>query len=122
MYPASFIPELTITSAIPRICVSLIFAWNTFQLFQPIGGVFTRSLICAKEAALIRATPAKIIFPEPAISTPYRLFLIPAKRGPQKESDRIHRIAEVISIFLSQLNLSFFFVFLPARTPLSLTK
>src|SRR6266542_5713689 len=38
-YPTSFIPDLTIASAMPRTNSSLTLQANLFQVFQPMGGV-----------------------------------------------------------------------------------
>src|ERR1700693_1393647 len=46
-YPASFMPEATIASAICRIRSSLTLQPNLFQLFHPIGGVLANALSCA---------------------------------------------------------------------------
>src|SRR6187549_850181 len=48
MYPASFMPLVTMASAVSRIICSLTLHANLFQLFQPICGVLARpSNFCA---------------------------------------------------------------------------
>src|ERR1039458_10820884 len=46
-YPASFMPEVTMASAIWRIRSSLTLQANLFQLFHPIGGVLASVLAAA---------------------------------------------------------------------------
>src|SRR6266568_6347358 len=54
-YPASFIPDLTIASAIPRTSSSLTLQANLFQVFHPMGGVsawpFETGFSCANTDA-----------------------------------------------------------------------
>src|ERR1700735_3198282 len=47
MYPASFIPEETMASAAARTSLSVTLPAKRFQLFQPMGGVAAKVLVCA---------------------------------------------------------------------------
>src|SRR2546421_9172879 len=56
-YPAVFIPELTVVSAVCSTSCSLTLQPNAFQSFQPIGGVRARPLFrAAAGAAVAHAT------------------------------------------------------------------
>src|SRR5438270_10781157 len=66
-YPASFIPLVTIASAMDLIMSSLTLQPNLFQLFQPIGGVSATPLSQARVASgneerKMRTTTDKTIF------------------------------------------------------------
>src|SRR5438046_9812403 len=63
LYPTSFIPEETITSATSFTNCSSIFIWKVFQLFHPIGGVrASPSNFCAKALQLIKSKSKSHIF------------------------------------------------------------
>ena len=65
-YPASFMPEATIASAVSRISCSFTLSANLFQLFQPICGVkaswsnFWPGALCATTGFLVAQADSKI--------------------------------------------------------------
>src|SRR5208282_5578542 len=77
-YPASFIPDFTIASAICLIVSSLTLQANLFQLFHPIGGVAARGAVCADTIAH-NATIVTIRNLKKLI----RLMIISQERAPQ---------------------------------------
>src|SRR6266478_4426735 len=56
-YPASFIPDFAMASAMPLIMSSLTLQANLFQLFQPMGGVNARLTEGAGLSCAIRNAP-----------------------------------------------------------------
>src|SRR5207247_6611085 len=57
-YPAAFMPELTIVSAVCSTSCSLTWQPNEFQSFQPIGGVRGRPLVSAAAGGAVASGTA----------------------------------------------------------------
>src|ERR1019366_456387 len=85
-YPASFIPDFTIASAICLIVSSLTLQANLFQLFHPIGGVAARGAACADPIAHNAA-----IVTIRNLKKPIRLMIISQElRVPISTRTRVH--------------------------------